>query len=195
MILTLSAMRAYAIVTGDDPEQQPFDFDHNNNYDDCKAKEAEAACMIRLSCSPEIRCIVKGKRNPHEMRNTLKTSLDTAGCYIGRQDIVHQFRACRPRVDEPLDASITKLSNYRTQLDHTDDAITDRDFRTQIFTSLPSLYATILMVLNSVTNGSGYGPEKRFGSVPEPSKNPTRCLLVVQTQPCIPLPTGFAAFG
>ena len=55
MILILSAMGAYAIVTGDDPEPQPHHFNHDDNYDDWKAKEAEAASMIRLSCSPEVR--------------------------------------------------------------------------------------------------------------------------------------------
>jgi hypothetical protein len=147
MILVLSAMRTNAIVTGDDPEPQPQHFDHNDNYDDCNAKEAEAASMIRLSCSPEVRRIVKGMRNPHEMWNTLETSLDTAGSYIGRQDFLRQFCGCRPKEDESLKAYFTKLSNYRTPLDHTDDAITDQDIRTQIFTSLPSQYAMILMVL------------------------------------------------
>jgi hypothetical protein len=72
------------------------------------------------------------------MWNVLQTSLDTAGSYIGRQDILRQFHACQPKEDEPLKTYFTKLSNYRIQLDHTDDAITDRDFRTQLFTSLPS---------------------------------------------------------
>jgi hypothetical protein len=67
MIFILSAMRAYAFITGDDPEQQPLDFVHDDNYDDWKAKEAEAVSMIRLSCSPEVRCIVKGMRNPLKM--------------------------------------------------------------------------------------------------------------------------------
>jgi len=147
IILVLSAMRAYAIITRDDPEPQPLDFNHDYNYDDWKAKEAEAASMIRLCCSAEVRRIVKGMRNPREMWNTLETSLDTAGSYIGRQDIIRQFRACRPKEDESLKAYFTKFSNYRSQLDHTDDTITDRDFRTQIFTSLPSQYAMILMVL------------------------------------------------
>jgi hypothetical protein len=40
MILFLSAMRAYKIVTGEDPEPSPFDFNHDDNYHDCKAKEA-----------------------------------------------------------------------------------------------------------------------------------------------------------
>ena len=147
MILILSAMRAHAIVTGEDPEPQPLDFNHDDNHDDGKAKEAEAVSIIRLSCSPEVWRIVKGIRNSHEMWDTLETSLNTAGSYIGRQDILRQFRACRPKEDEPLKTYFTKLSNYCKQLDHTDDAVTDRDFCTQIFTSLPSQYAMISMVL------------------------------------------------
>jgi len=80
------------------------------------------------------------------MWNTLETSLDTTRSYIGRQDILRQFRACRPKEDEPLKAYFTKLSNCHIQLDHTDDAVTDRDFRTPLFTSLPSQYAMISMV-------------------------------------------------
>jgi len=34
MILMLSAMKAYAIITGEDPEPQPLHFYHDNNYDD-----------------------------------------------------------------------------------------------------------------------------------------------------------------
>jgi len=147
MLLIMSAMRAYAIVTGEDPEPRPLDFDHDDNYDDWKAKEAEAASIIRLSCSPEVRRIVKGIRNPHEMWNKPETSLNTTGSYIGRQDILRQFRACRPTEDKSLKAYFTKLSNNRIQLDHSNDAITDRDFRTQILTSLPSQYAMILIVL------------------------------------------------
>jgi len=134
----MSAIKAYAIVTGEDPEPHPLDFDHDDNYDHWKAKEAKAASMIRLSCSSELRSIVKGIRNPHKMWNTLETSLDTAGSYISRPDILCQFPASRPKEDEPLKAYFTKLSNYRIELDHTDDAVTARDFRTQIFTSLPS---------------------------------------------------------
>jgi len=103
--------------------------------------------MIRLFCSSEVQRIVKGIRNPHEMWNTLETSLDTAGSYIGREIILHQFRACRPKEHGPLRTYFTKLSNYRIQLDHTDDAVTDRDLRTQIFTTLPSQHAMILMVV------------------------------------------------
>jgi hypothetical protein len=81
MILILSSRIAYAIFTGDDPEMQPLDFDHNDNYDDWKAKEAEAMSIMRLSCSLEVRRIIKGMRNPLEMWNMLETRLDTTGAY------------------------------------------------------------------------------------------------------------------
>jgi len=110
MILILSAMKAYTIVTGEDPEPQPLDVDHDDNYDDWKAKAAETVSMIRLSCFSEVRHIIKGIRNSQEMSNTLETSLDTTGFYIGRQDILCQFCACRPKEDEPLEAYCTKLS-------------------------------------------------------------------------------------
>jgi len=138
MLLILLSMRAYVIVAGEDPEPQPLDFDQDDNYDDWKAKEAEAASIIRLSCYPEVLCIFKGITNSHEMWNRLQISLDTAGSYIGRQDILCQFRGCCPKQDKQLKADFTKLSDYCIQLNHTDEAITDRDFRMQIFTSLPS---------------------------------------------------------
>jgi len=81
------------------------------------------------------------------MLNTLETSLDTTGSYIGRQNIIRQFLTCQPIEDQPLKAYFTKLSSYRIQLDHIDDAITDRDLRRPIFALLPSQYAMISMVL------------------------------------------------
>jgi len=147
MIPVLSAMRAYAIVTGDDPEPQLLDLDHNDKYDDWKAKEAKPTSIITLSCSTKVRRIVKGIRNPDKMWNVLETSLDTAGSYIGTEDILRQFCACRPQEDEPLKSYFTNLNNYHIQLDLTDDTNTDCDFHMQILTSLPSQYAMILMLL------------------------------------------------
>jgi len=47
----------------------------------------------------------------------------------------------------------------------------------------------------SVSNGSGFGPQKRVGSVPDPAKNLTRWLLVGRTQTRTRQPAGFAGFG
>jgi len=40
-----------------------------------------------------------------------------------------------------------------------------------------------------------FGPEQRFCSVPEPSNNPTRRVMVGQTQTRTRQPAGFAGFG
>ena len=112
MMLILTAMGGYAIVNGEDPEPQPLVFDCNLHYDDWAAKEAEATSMIRLSCSPKVRHMVKGIRNSHDMWNPLEISLDTVEFYIGRQDNFRQFHACRPKEDVPLNTYIIKLSHY-----------------------------------------------------------------------------------
>jgi hypothetical protein len=130
-----------------DPELQSLDFDHDVQYDGLKTKEVEAASIITLSCSPKVQRIVKCVRNPHKMWNTLEIRLDTARSYISRQDILCQISACRHKEDKPLTAYFPKLSNYCIHLDHTDDAITDRDVCMGIFTSLPLQYVMILIVL------------------------------------------------
>jgi len=132
IILIISAMRAYAIVTGDDPELRLVDFKNHDNKDDWKARKAEATSMIRLSCSPEVRHIGKGMRYPLKMWKTLESSLDTAASYISTQNTFRQFGAYWPKDNEHLEAYFTKRSNYRMQLHNTNNAITDRDFRTQI---------------------------------------------------------------
>jgi hypothetical protein len=70
---------------------------------------------------------------------SLKTCLDTAGSYIGRQDILSQFHGGRPKEDEPLKAYFTKLSNYHIQLDHTDDAHRSRFPHTNIHITVISV--------------------------------------------------------
>jgi hypothetical protein len=69
----LLAMRSYAIVTGDDTEPHLLNINQDGNYDDWNAMEAEAISIIRLSCSPEIQCNVKGTRNPYEMWKGLES--------------------------------------------------------------------------------------------------------------------------
>jgi hypothetical protein len=147
MIVILAAMKAYAIVSWDNPEQQSLDFDHNSNDDDWKPKHSEAASVIRLYCSPDVRHIINSILHSHKMWNTLETNLESMGSHIGRGDTLREFRACRPKKDKPLKMYLAKLSISRIQLDHADDAVTDRDFRMQKSTSLPSLSTMILMVL------------------------------------------------
>lgn len=55
-----------------------------------------------------------------------------------------------------------------------------------------TMFHNIVMV--SVSNGSRFGPETFFVSVPEPFKNRTRSVLACRTRTSTPQPTGFAGF-
>jgi hypothetical protein len=94
MIVILSVMKAYAILTGDDPEPQHIDFDHDGNYDHWKAKEADTVSMMSLSSSPEVRRTINGMRIPHDMWNPPEATLRSGTHYMSRQDILHQSCAC-----------------------------------------------------------------------------------------------------
>jgi hypothetical protein len=94
MILSSSAMKPFPMVTGDDPEPQPEDFNHNVNYEDSNAEDTEAISIIRIAYSLAVWRIINSIRYPHDMWNTLETSLDTARFHISRQDILLQISAC-----------------------------------------------------------------------------------------------------
>jgi len=63
--LILLGMRWYGIVAGDDRQLQSLNSHHDTNADDWKAKEAEAASIIWLSCFPEKRHINTCISNPN----------------------------------------------------------------------------------------------------------------------------------
>lgn len=140
-------MTINGVVTGGNLEPQALKFDYDDNYDKWMGKAPTAAPIVILSSSPEVQRIIKRIRNPHEIWNMLETNLDPTGSFIGKQDILHHFRACQPQHDEPLEAYITKGSKSHRPLDNPDNAITNRNFCRPIFTALPSQYAMLLMVL------------------------------------------------
>jgi len=53
MVLIISAMRAYAIVTGDDPEPQPLDFDQDDIYDDLRLRKQMPHLWSDFSVPPK----------------------------------------------------------------------------------------------------------------------------------------------
>ncbi|KAF8241413.1 hypothetical protein K440DRAFT_680347 [Wilcoxina mikolae CBS 423.85] len=79
IILVLKAMRAYTIVTGEEPEPQALNIDYTN----WKAQEAQAATSILLSCSLDVRTYLKGMRIPQTIWHTLQKYLDNTTTVIG----------------------------------------------------------------------------------------------------------------
>ena len=90
------------------------------------------------------------------MWETLKTRLDTSATRSGRTTLLQQFRSARPKgTDEPITEYFRRLLQYRQQLHGTNDQISDDEFRTHIYTTLPDQFAMTIEVL--------------MGRTPEPS--------------------------
>jgi len=116
MILILSAMRVYAIVTRGNLEPLSLDVDYHHNYDGSKAKETKAACIISLSSSLIIWHIIIGVRYSYKMWNSLDSSLDIARSNIGKREILHQFCACRAKDVKHLKRYLPMLNIHRIPL-------------------------------------------------------------------------------
>ncbi|KAF8249181.1 hypothetical protein K440DRAFT_641534 [Wilcoxina mikolae CBS 423.85] len=70
-LIAAEAIRAYGITTGDEPEPQPLDID----YGDWKARKAQFASAIALTCSLQRYGYTKGFRSPSKCRRHFKPDL------------------------------------------------------------------------------------------------------------------------
>ena len=84
------------------------------------------------------------------MWDTLKTRLDTSATRSGRTTLLRQFRCARSKgADEPISEYIRRLLHYRQQLEGTTAEISDEEFRTHLYTTVPSQFEmTIEMLMN-----------------------------------------------
>ena len=69
----LQEIDADEIIFGEEGEAQPLDV----NYKDYKKRSAEAANIISLSCSTDVKSYIDHLTAPRDMWETLKTRLDT----------------------------------------------------------------------------------------------------------------------
>ncbi|KAF8248597.1 hypothetical protein K440DRAFT_642183 [Wilcoxina mikolae CBS 423.85] len=159
MILVLESMRAYNIVTGEEPEHQALDID----YADWKSREAQAATSILLSCSLDVRTYLKGLRSPQMMWHTLTERLDNTTTLIGRTTLLRKFRATRPQKDQPLQDYFNKLRDFRHQLAGSTKAISDGELRTNIF----HFARTVCYDGENLTASNSYSNSRRSNGCPK----------------------------
>ncbi|KAF8242131.1 hypothetical protein K440DRAFT_674322 [Wilcoxina mikolae CBS 423.85] len=140
-------MRAYNIVTREEPESQPLDID----YADWKTREAQTATSILLSCSLDVRTYLKGVQSPQTMWHNLQECLDNTTTLIGRTTLLCKFRTTLPQKDQPPQDYFNKLLDFRHQLAGSTEAISDGELRTYIYTTLPEQYAAMVKILQRQT--------------------------------------------
>ena len=82
------------------------------------------------------------------MWDTLKTRLDTSATRSGRTTLLRQFSYARPKgTDEPISEYIRRLLHYRQQLEVTNAEISDEEFRTHLYTTVPSQFEMTIEML------------------------------------------------
>jgi hypothetical protein len=151
----LKGIKAWRIVLGE--EQQP-----NNPvgftspavaeravYNDYMTRRDQASAIISGSCCNKVQVYVEEIDDPAEMWTVLATRMDAAGTVVGRMTLRRKFHALRPVAGEPINTYFSRLMEVKNQLIGTAEAICDAEFKTHVYTSLPSMFAVIVIILQS----------------------------------------------
>ena len=84
------------------------------------------------------------------MWDTLKTQLNTSAMWSGRTTHLWQFHYARPKgTDEPMSEYIRRFLYYCQQLEGTNTEISDKEFRNQLYTTIPSSFERTIEMLIS----------------------------------------------
>jgi hypothetical protein len=154
----LEGVMAWEIVVGG--EQQP-----NNPvgfisvvvaeravYKDYMQRRAQAAAIIYGSCSTNARVHLEGITNPAEMWTALAARMDGANNAVGRMTLCIKFNSLRPTAGLPINSYFAQLLEIRNQLAGSAEAISDSSFKTHVVTTLPSIFAVTVEILQSRGN-------------------------------------------
>ena len=137
----LQAEDSLEIVLGmeDEPEKGSED------YSQYRKRLGKAAAMINAACHSSVKGFIKGKRNPKEMWDALTDNLDRVNTRSGRLMIKREFNTLRPK--QSTTEYIHKLLECRTELQNSEQEISDKEFITHILTTLPSTFDSIVSII------------------------------------------------
>jgi hypothetical protein len=152
--VVLLAMGSHSIVTGEEERSIGNNAAARIAQADYDKRSAKALALISLSCTPTIQPHVRGIRSPQEMWNIVERCLNQTSHKVGRQAILRKFHSERPARQEPLSNYFARLVEYKNKLEGSSEAITDNQFITHVFTTLPDEFAMAIKVLQGRDNPS-----------------------------------------
>jgi len=176
----LEAVMAWNIVIGEEEEpNNPVGYSaaavaERAAYRDYAQRRAQAAAIIYGSCGATARAHIDETSDPAEMWTILAARMDGANNTVGRMTLCRKFSSLRPIAGQPITAYFGQLLEIRNQLVGTAEAITDSAFKTHIFTTLPSMFAVTIEILQSRANLT---IEEVFDALKECEKN--KAMVVV----------------
>jgi hypothetical protein len=151
----LQAVMAWKIVVEEEEEpNNPVGYSaaavaERAAYRDYAQRQAQAAAIIYGSCGATARAHIDETSDPAEMWRTLGARMDGANNTVGRMTLCRKFSSLRPTAGQPITTYFGQLLEIRNQLVGTAEAITDSAFKTHIFTTLPSMFAVTIEILQS----------------------------------------------
>ena len=83
------------------------------------------------------------------MWTILAARMDTASTVVGRMALLRKFHGLRPTAGEPINSYFAQLLEIKNQLVGSAEALSDASFMTHIFTTLPSVFAVTVEILQS----------------------------------------------
>jgi len=63
--------------------------------------------------------------------------------------LLRKFHALRPIEGEPISTYFSRMKEVKNQLDGTAEAISDAEFKTHLFTTLPTMFDVIVIILQA----------------------------------------------
>jgi len=118
---------------------------HSESYAHHRKRQGKAAAMINAACHSSVKGFIKGKCNPKEMWDALTNNLDRVNTRSARLMIKREFNTLRPK--QSITEYLHKLLECCTELQNSEQEISDEEFITHILTTLPSAFDSIVGII------------------------------------------------
>jgi len=83
------------------------------------------------------------------MWTAIARKMDATSTVVRRMTLFRKFHALRPVAEEPIGTYFTHLMEVKNQIAGTSQAISDAAFKNHIFTSLPTMFDVIVIILQA----------------------------------------------
>jgi hypothetical protein len=151
----LKGIKAWQIVLGEEqPPNNPVGFGaaavaEQAVYSDYTTRRDQASAIISGSCCNEVQIQIEEIDDPAEMWTTIARKMDATSTVVGRMTLLRKFHALRPVAGESINAYFSRLMEVKNQLVGTAEAISDAEFKIHVFTTLPTMFDVIVIILQA----------------------------------------------
>jgi hypothetical protein len=151
----LKGIKAWNIVLGEEqPPNNPVGYNaaavaERAVYDGYMTRRDQASAIISGSCCNEVQIQIEDIDDPAEMWTMIATKRDATSTIVGRMTLLRKFHALRPVAGESIATYFSRLKEIKNQLLGTDEAISNAEFKTHVFTTLPTMFDVIVIILQA----------------------------------------------